>query len=128
MCNFNGGVKPQENCFLSDFGLKTSRRASTNYSLKEQTNSGGSTNSLDQMMMLILNNTTWPVLKIDDSLRNSRTELDESQRDEKNQEMVQINDRFPSGLQNENQTLTSNIDTPSKRNIIFWFNFNIFCE
>jgi len=119
MCNFNGGVKPQENCFLSDFGLKTSRRASTNYSLKEQTNSGGSTNSLDQMMMLILNNTTWPVLKIDDSLRNSRTELDESQRDEKNQEMIQINDRFPSGLKNENQTLTSNIDTPSKRNIIF---------
>jgi hypothetical protein len=127
MCNFNGSVKPQENCFLSDYGLKTSRRASTNYSLKEQTNSGGSTNSLDQMMMLILNNTTWPVLKIDDSLRNSRTELEDSQRDEKNQnsmhiDRIQINDRFPS----ENKSETSNIETPSKISILI--NSNISSE
>ena len=74
MCNFNNGNL--NNHHHSDFSLKTSRRASTNFSFKEQQTSGESSNSLDQMMMLIMNNTTWPVLKID-SVRNSTVELNQ---------------------------------------------------
>ena len=129
MCNFNGILKSQENYMLSELALKSSRRASTNYSFKEHTVSGGSTNSLDKMMMLILNNTTWPVLKIDDSLRNSMAELEPNQKVEKYEQQsnklsafdtCHANTQFSNVPNYENKNETENIDKSSKNNFYAW--------
>lgn len=80
MCTFN--ANSAKGIELIEFDLISARKESSSLSsVSIRDNSSSESDNINEMMMLIMNNKTnsnWPVLKIDDSLRESTIDLEKT--------------------------------------------------